>query len=314
MSSSALTSAREFINRHLNQEQLVNDLQAQSLELSVQIKELKQQITLLRGQIADIGAIQAEKDKSDAEIGVLRKQIAELEQSNSNNRDDSELSLWKTKFEEQQLELERFRDVIRRVNRLNTADSMTKNFHPDAIRDILDMRVNPRDGVQEFKTLFTNRRRPKWLTIDNFMDSNDDTYTALERFLCKKIDIDLYNPDLDTSSSSPPTPNAGDESSSSGPMPPPSLPQDDSDTVSEDNSINDAVLFKTPPRQVIETNPRGILHPLAPVPKRMRLLPEGGLAPPPAALDGTPIALDTDVPVPMLQTPPREGATATASA
>lgn len=316
--SSTTNPARDFIDYHLKQENKVKELEAKNLELNVTIKTSGEELSRARKEnIAlktDIRAIRAEKDKSDAQIEELKGKITllrgQITEMALNEVDDSELRLWKNKFEEQEIELEKFRDVIRRVNGLHSnSDSMTKNFHPDAIRGILDMRVNPLDGVQEFKTAFTNRRRSKWLTIDNFMDSNDDTYTALERFLCKKMNIDLYNPDLDSSSS--PTPTNPDVRESPPPLPTHEemeFEKGNSDTISEDNCVNDAVQFKTPPRQVIDTNPRRVLHPLAPVPKRMRLLPEGGLP----ALNGNPIALAATAAVnsaaAMPQTPPR-GAT-----
>lgn len=110
--------------------------------------------------------------------------------------------IWEPQFAKLHDELDHYRNLFRMMDKARKMPQV--NHHPDAIAEVLEMRVSPDDGVQEFLTSFPNTKKRKWVTIDAFMDKSDTSYTPLERFLCKKHDVDLYDPNLPSSSPTPP--------------------------------------------------------------------------------------------------------------
>lgn len=110
--------------------------------------------------------------------------------------------IWEPQFAKLHDELDHYRNLFRMMDKARKMPQV--NHHPDAIAEVFEMRVSPEDGVQEFLTSFPNTKKRKWVTIDAFMDKSDNSYTPLERFLCKKHDVDLYDPNLPSSSPTPP--------------------------------------------------------------------------------------------------------------
>ena len=171
-------------------------------QLKSQLHEKKCEMQLYKSEILkemdeknrEIDTIKKEKEEMDAnnlDMEAVHKEIAEYKDSLEDKT--QELDFFREQFEKQSAELENYRKLVVNLNDMRSRKRRKVNFHPDAIDEIERMRANPDTGHYEFLTRFTNRRVKKWLSVDNFMDSEDDVtpYSPLERFCLAELGVEI---------------------------------------------------------------------------------------------------------------------------
>lgn len=153
----------------------------------------------LQSQLNEKNCEKEEMDANTVDMEAVQKEIADYKDSLEDKT--QELDFFRLQFEKQAAELENYRKLVVSLNDMRSSKRRKVNFHPDAIDEIERMRANPDTGHYEFLTRFTNRRVKKWLSVDNFMDAEDDVtpYSPLERFCLGELGVEIR----EFSSSSP---------------------------------------------------------------------------------------------------------------
>lgn len=184
-------------------QKIIEELQSRLNEKNREMEFFKSEIEKeLKDKNCEIESIKKEKEEMDAntvDMEAVQKEIVEYKDSLEDKT--QELDFFRLQFEKQAAELENYRKLVVGLNDMRSRKRRKVNFHPDAIDEIERMRANPDTGHYEFLTRFTNRRVKKWLSVDNFMDAEDDVtpYSPLERFCLGELGVEIR----EFSSSSP---------------------------------------------------------------------------------------------------------------
>lgn len=160
------------------------EMQLFKSEMEKELKDKKCEFELLKKE-------KEEMDANNVDMEAVHREIAEHKYSLEDKT--HELELYREQFEKQSAELENYRKLVVSLNDMQSRKRRKVNFHPDAIDEIERMRANPDTGHYEFLTRFANRRVKKWLSVDNFMDAEDDVtpYSPLERFCLGELGVEI---------------------------------------------------------------------------------------------------------------------------